>query len=252
MNTWLLFQALSSPFSLLVTFGAACGLGLVAWQSWEGKDFYLRAGLGSLLLSLIGARGGYVLVNLDYFLSQWREIPQVWLGGLSWPGGVAGGLIGLVLASVIAQHPMGKLLDAYLPLLATLALSIGLITLSLGVGYGPLSDAWWAVPVRDEFGVSQPRWPIGLVGNGLLAGAFFSLAFPLKSLAWMSVPGRRGSLGLLFLGGFAAVVSALRVDAGIFIQGLRWEAWAALMISLIGLCSFIWYARYAYDEQNEP
>ncbi|NQS90980.1 MAG: prolipoprotein diacylglyceryl transferase, partial [Chloroflexi bacterium] len=94
MITRPLFLGVLPPYAILLSISAALGLFLSWWLAKDDRPFLLDAGIGILTISLIGARIGFVIRNLTYFLKHVGEMPQFWLGGLSWPGA----LIGAVLA----------------------------------------------------------------------------------------------------------------------------------------------------------
>lgn len=50
-----------------------------------------------LLSGILGARVYYVLFNLDYYLSNWPEVFQIWNGGLAIHGGIIGGLLFFII-----------------------------------------------------------------------------------------------------------------------------------------------------------
>lgn len=252
VNTWLLIQAVASPFSLFITFGSVWGLGLLALRAPDRKQFHLWGGVAVLFLSLLGARLDYVFWHEGYYLSNWAEIPQMWLGGLSPVGGAAGAIMGFGLVSLIGKSPLLKLADAYLPLLGAVALSLGVASLFGGMGYGPLTDAWWGVAVQDEFGVLASRWPIHFLGGLISGGVLFTLVFLPIGRGWLSRPGQRGSVGLLVFALIQGAVSVLRVDPGLFAYGLRWGTWASILFAAAGVALWILELRYGNDDENTP
>lgn len=222
-----------------MTLGSLIGLVFVSWSVSEKKRFYFDGGAAVLFFILLGARLDYVLFQRGLYLADLLKIPQVWLGGLGPVGGVSGGGIGLIIVSLVGKRSFHKLLDAYLPLWGTLAASLGLASIFGEMGYGPESNAWWAVPVQDEFGVFASRWPLHLAG-GLIAGsALFALAFLPQVRDVLSPLGRRGSVGLLIFAVMFGAASALRVDPGLFVWGLRWQTWAFIFMALVALILFI-------------
>jgi len=85
-------------FPLIVGVSAAVGLILITWPVAAFPNLaHLRLNIGCAVLTgaLIGGRVGYVWVNWPHFQEYWAEIPQVWLGGLSWPGALAGAILAL-------------------------------------------------------------------------------------------------------------------------------------------------------------
>jgi prolipoprotein diacylglyceryltransferase len=248
VNTWLLLQELGSPFSLIITLGSLFGLVFLAWSVSEKKRFYFDGGAAVLFFILLGARLDYVFFQRGLHLTDLLKIPQFWLGGLGPVGGVSGGGIGLIIVSLVGKQSFFKLLDAYLPLWGGLAASLGLASIFGEMGYGPESNAWWAVSVQDEFGVFASRWPLHLAG-GLIAGsALFALAFLPQEMDLLSPLGRRGSVGLLIFAGIFGAASAFRVDPGLFVWGLRWQTWACIFLALIAVILIIFQGRRGSDE----
>lgn len=194
------------------------------------------AGLLTLFGALLGSRVGFVLLNWLYFQFHWIEIPQIWLGGFSAAGALAGGLFSLPFSAEIAHLPLRGWLDRMLPMLPPLGVGAWLAAWSAGSAYGPLVEAaWWALPARDEWGSIELRWPLQLAG-ALLTLALFSLID--LNHKQLKCPGQAGSLGLLALVLPYTAAAFLRADPAILWRGLRPESWAGLFISLIclGIC----------------
>jgi|GEM_PF-3896204 len=231
-----------------MTLGSLFGLVLLTWSVSEKKRFYFDGGAAVLFFILLGARLDYVFFQRGLHFTDLLKIPQVWLGGLGPVGGVSGGGIGLIIVSLVGKRSINTLLDAYLPLWGALAASLGLASLFGEMGYGPESNAWWAVPVQDEFGVFASRWPLHLT-SGLIAGsALFALAFLPQEKDVLSPLGRRGSVGLLIFAVMFGAASAFRVDPGLFVWGLRWQTWACILLALMALILIIFQGRCGSDE----
>ena len=222
-------------FAILIGFGATLGLANVAWHARRTHDMpsLVTAGLLALLGALLGGRLGYGVANWAYFRSHLADLPRLWLGGLSAPGALAGGLLALPLASWWLHLRLPTLADRLVPLLPPLAVFAWLAGWAAGVAYGPLSGvSALGLPARDEWGFFAPRLPLQL------AGALITLAL----LGWLesrgSFPHRPGmSFSLAFL---AVVIPALgvsfaRVDPTPLWSGLRSDTWGYLGLSLAGL-----------------
>jgi prolipoprotein diacylglyceryltransferase len=128
------------------------------------------------------------------------------------------------------------LADGLLPLLGTLSIAAWLGSWSDGSAYGQLSDAWYALPARDEWGAIEPRLPVQLCGALLTLVLFASLE---QARRWLRHPGLSASLGLL---GWALIcfgLSFLRADPAQTWSGLRLEAWGQLVLAGVGL---VWLA----------
>jgi prolipoprotein diacylglyceryltransferase len=192
-------------FSLWIGFGVGTGLlwTVLPVSARPNKAVqHFNASLICLLGALLGGRGGTVLLNWSYYQTAPIEIPQVWLGGLSWEGALAGGLIALPLAARYLRTSPTQLADALLPLLACVTTSAWLASWMTGYAYGPETDAWWGLPVRDEWGELARRWPIQLAAAVTTLG-IHALIQRLRTKRSLQEPGLAASLEL---GGIAAII----------------------------------------------
>lgn len=223
--------------SLLIGVGAGLGLAWVGWKmAIESVYLHLDAGLWVLAGSLVGARAGYVALNWGYFRQHLHEIWQVYLGGLAWPGAFAGGLLGVALFARVAHQPPGALADAILPLATSVTLFAWLGCWLDGCAYGQASQAWWALPGRDEWGTMAPRLPLQLV---LALLSLASLWFVEQNRAHFA---KAGQAAAVWLGAIAAqllLAAFLRADPAPAWQGIRLDAWGA---SVFILLAFIYFA----------
>ncbi|MEA2008695.1 MAG: prolipoprotein diacylglyceryl transferase family protein, partial [Chloroflexota bacterium] len=226
-----------SLFSIITTAGAILGLTLTAWRATDRKMFYIDAGISVTFGALLGARAGFVLRNWGYFQNHAPEIPQIWLGGLAWPGAVAGAFLVLVAISLAAKHHLGKLADALLPLLGTLAVSLWLANWLDGNTYGPLTNNWWGIPISNQFGEIARRWPLSAFG-AILSGVLVFGAEWARGRWWSNIPGRGAILATLGLSLTNLVISLLRVNPAPCLWGLRWESWFAILIAAAAAVAF--------------
>lgn len=217
--------------TLLVGLGGTLGLALIAWRSPpENRIRDLDLGLFVILGVLIGGRLAFVITNWSYFLLNITEIPLLYLGGFSWAGALLGGTLTLVIISAFSEQPLGILVDNYFPLLGILAVSGWLACWLDGCAYGELSDAWWGIPAKDEWGVISKRLPTQLLG----ALSAMTLTVLLTSgLPRRLPPGIAAGLGLIGLSSVMLVLSFLRTDPGQSWKGLRFDSWAALVFLVI-------------------
>ena len=238
-----------SLYAIILTASAALGLFLSWILDQERRTLVIDAGLGMIMISLLGSRIGYLIRNLDYFLDHPGEMPQFWLGGLSWPGALIGGLIALVGIHLIWKEPLGELIDIYLPLMGLVSASIWLTSWWTGTGYGPETAAWFGIPVEDIFGQISRRWPLPIVGAlfsaGWIAGVIF---FPLKR---GRKPGFRGLAGLLGIVLIATVISFIAVDPAPVLWGLRRESWIGILLSLIAVGGIYLLDRKEDNDRTE-
>jgi prolipoprotein diacylglyceryltransferase len=119
----------------------------------------MNVGLFVLAMSLVGARIFYILENNAYYAANLIESPQIWLGGLSWPGALIGAWLAMLFVSRTQRIPgewgnisMARLGDRLYPLLPSLGVSVWLGCWQAGIAYGqPLpAGAWWGNPGMDE------------------------------------------------------------------------------------------------------
>src|SRR5579862_3529777 len=161
---------------------------------WDGGEI-LDLSLYSIIGGVIGARIGYVLVNIRDFAADWARVFTIWRdAGLAYYGALAGGALVAWLYSRRRGWSLGWIADAAAPSLA-LGYAIAMIgTLLYGLNYGRPSNAPWAVTL---FG--QARHPTQLY---LMAAALVIFAV----LMWRDgVPRTPGRLfwEFLFLYGIA-------------------------------------------------
>ncbi|MBM4463268.1 MAG: prolipoprotein diacylglyceryl transferase [Chloroflexi bacterium] len=95
---------------------------------------------------LIGARLVHVLDNLDFYGKEPGEVLAFWNGGLSWYGGLLGGLLAGVICARLSKVSLGRFADAAAPGVI-LGLAIGRIGCTInGDAYGtPTSLPWGLV-----------------------------------------------------------------------------------------------------------
>lgn len=221
--------------SLLVGLGGTLGMVLIAWRSPpEDRIRNLDQGLLILLGMLIGGRLVFVITNWSYFLLNLAEIPLLYLGGFSWVGALIGGTLTLVIIAAFSELSFGSLADKFFPLLGILAVSGWLACWLDGCAYGELSDAWWGIPAKDEWGVISNRLPTQLLG----ALSAMTLTVVLTSGLTRSLPpGIAAGLGLSVLSILMLVLSFLRADPSQRWHGLRFDSWSALVF--LGICVII-------------
>ena len=162
-----------------------------------------------------------------------------------------GGGIALLGIHLIWKEPLGELADSYLPLLGTVAVAIWITGWGAGVGYGPRTNAWFGIPVRDIFGITENRWPLPILGAALSAGWIAGLILlPLKK--WNVKPGWRATLGIAGIVLMNGIISLFRVDPAPLLWGIRGEAWfsLALLVSFVG--TFFSQRNSTNNEKTEP
>lgn len=226
-----------TPYSIILSTCAALGLFLSWLLAGRDRERFVDSGIILALVILIGSRLSFVIRDLSYFRENPIEIPQFWLGGLTWPGAVLGAAVGITLVHLIWKEPLGELIDNYQAFFGLLAVGIWLAGWGTQNGYGPPAESWIAMPVKDFFGMVTKRWPLSLLGAvisaGWVAGVIF---FPLKRNRNPGFRGMLGAAGLILING---VISFFRVDPAPSLWGIRAESW----ISIVLLAATLGYLR---------
>lgn len=206
-------------------------------QDVGGVTLYLFYGL------ILGARLAYVLVyNPAFYWEHPLEIPAIWHGGMSFHGGLVGGMFAVWLYCKRYQLNLGEVLDA-LTLVLPIPLGLGRIANFInGELYGRVSHLPWAMVFPR--GGPEPRHPSQLY-ESLLEGPVYFL------ILWLcfrrrKFPGQVTALGILTYGMFRFLVEFVRQpDAqlgtvlGPFSMG---QILSSLMV-LFGLALWIYWQR---------
>ncbi len=222
-------------FTLWVGLGAALGLWRIARSSPQRQaGIWVNAGLWLLFACLAGARLFYVWINRAYFTDHLVEIPQVWLGGLSWPGAVGAAWLALIYLALTyrpargGRVPVGWLGDLLYPLLPPLSITTWMGCWMAGIAYGPPAPegTWWAVPSLDESGAYTLHWPLQPLAALSLLAFFWLLETRVRPLR---PPGRLSGLATCGLLLHLLAASLLRGDpVPVWDGGLRMDTWMAL------------------------
>ena len=93
----------------------ALALGAGLWLTWDAARCanllpgnVLDAALAGILVGVIAARALYVSDHWGYFRDHTDQMTQLWLGGLSWHGGLIGGAIGAAAFSLWRKLNVGR------------------------------------------------------------------------------------------------------------------------------------------------
>jgi phosphatidylglycerol---prolipoprotein diacylglyceryl transferase len=225
-------------FSLLAGLGAALGLSWSVWQAdGERRWIVVEAGLWTLLGALLASRAAYVLVNWAYFQTHLWQALQPQLGGLAWPGALAGGLLALAIFCAVNRMELGALADDLTPMLGVLVACLWLGCWLDGCAYGAPVVSTWLPGSVDEWGNLVQRWPVQLAGAALTLIWFWLI----NRLAGWARPGVIASAGLLGLAVIQLYLSLQRVDAGLEWGGLRLDAWIALAYAGLALAALLFF-----------
>jgi len=144
-------------------FGIAVCL-LVVWRSAKTDDFPMHDILSLLpwgiLFGFIGARLFHVVDTWYYYAGYPVQILMVWAGGLSWYGGLIGGVLATLVYARVRKIPLGRLLDTIS--VGILGLAVGRIGCTInGDAYGTLTSLPWGVTYTHHGAYA----PLGVPGH---------------------------------------------------------------------------------------
>jgi phosphatidylglycerol:prolipoprotein diacylglycerol transferase len=237
-------------YAVIVGLGAVLGLAWTVWRA-PARQAGLRVdgGLWVLFGAALGARLVFVAATWPYFQSHLSEAPQIWLGGLSWPGALGGGLFSLLLFAWFNHTPLGALADGLVYLALPLVVSSWLGCWQSGCAYGwAAPQAWWAVPAVDEWGIWSPHFPL----QPIAALSAVAVAVVLEWLRpHLKRQGQAAGLTLLALCALLAGLSLLRADPEQTWRSLRLDTWGALAFTALAL-PFCLAAFWPRAIQNPP
>lgn len=233
-------------FTLWTGVGATLGLWRLARSMPRQSGLWVNIGLFILLLALIGARISYIFTNQAYFSHHLIEMPMVWLGGLTWPGALAGAFLGMVYLTIVYRSPhtgrvtTGWIGDCLYPLLPPVVITAWLGCWQSGVAYGPLAPggAWWAVPSLDESGAILMRWPVQLAAAASLLIFFAVLEWRVPPLA---PSGRLSGIAVFGLLVHFLTFSFLCQDPSPVWNGMRVDTWAAILLLVVYFSYLLFY-----------
>ena len=182
------------------SYGFMLLLGMVAgliWMAYGGRHYGVQpsvlvdVALASLLGGIIGARLLYVALDWNQFAGAPYNIFKVWEGGLSFHGGLAGGVLAVYLLARVRKVRFAALADAGAPAVA-LAYSFARIGCFLnGCCFGGHCDSFWGVrfapgseaavwslnlpPGQAATTWGEPLYPAQLLASALSLVIFFGL-----------------------------------------------------------------------------
>lgn len=139
-------------YGLMVALGIMTGVGLAEYLyrgSGGEPGRVIDMALIVVICGLLGARILFVLINLDYYLSNPLETVMLWKGGLVFYGGLLGGILGVLGCVRFYKLPLWEILD-----IGAVAIALGhglgrLGCFTAGCCYGKLTSLPWAVTFTD-------------------------------------------------------------------------------------------------------
>jgi phosphatidylglycerol:prolipoprotein diacylglycerol transferase len=183
------------------------------------------------LFGMVFARLVFVALNPSGY-ETWKDVYAIWQGGLSFHGGLAGGVLGGLLCSRMRKLPVARLMDIAAPAIAV-AYGIGRIGCLLnGCCYGHACDLPWAMRFPDliKAGALTPPSHPTQIYSALAGFLMFGL------LVWLDrrphTPGRTFAWFVSFYAVYRFIVEFFRVGATAQVTagGLTQAQWASVVM----------------------
>ncbi len=134
--------------ALLMCLGVMAGISLCFYLikgTSITRDAVYTTIIWGVILGMIGARLVCVADNLDFYLDHPQKIVHIWEGGISWYGGLGGGVLGLFISSRREGFSFGEFSDILAPCLM-LGLAIGRIGCTInGDAFGKPTELPWGI-----------------------------------------------------------------------------------------------------------
>ncbi|MDD5491671.1 MAG: prolipoprotein diacylglyceryl transferase [bacterium] len=150
-------------YGLLVALGFLAAIILASTRAQEygvDRDFVFDLSFWILITALIGARGLEVLTNFSYYRLDPLRVLKIWEGGMSFFGGLAGGVLGGVIYVRHRKLSVWNIGDMVVPYLA-LGQAIGRIgCFFAGCCYGKVCTASWAVHFENPQALAPTGVPL--------------------------------------------------------------------------------------------
>lgn len=200
------------------------------------EDRVLSLLIGIFLASLFGARAFFVWEAWAYYVPRMWEIPMIWRGGLSFYGGLIGGLLAVAAGSLRMGLPVCAMLDLMVPSVA-IGHALGRVGCMFhGCCFGKMTDSPFGVAFSD-----------GLLRHPTQAyeGAALAVLFVLALIGqeWPRKARAEGALVGWYLTTYGAVrfgLELLRDDmVGPVFAGLLRYQWVSVVMMVLGLVLWI-------------
>jgi phosphatidylglycerol:prolipoprotein diacylglycerol transferase len=206
-----------------------------------------------VITSVVMARVVFVLLNLGEFRGGGGHALRVWEGGLSFHGGVIGGLLATLLVSFWKKIPFLRLCDVAAPG-AALGYAITRVGCFVnGCCYGVPTHTFLGVRFHDPLipgGLTPPSHPTQLYSSAAGLVIFFLL---LRVFSRHTKDGQVLFWYFVLYGVARFLIEFLRrgVTARIWILGLTEAQWASIVMLIVGIACLMVLARGGSQEESE-
>ena len=200
-------------------------------------EHFVDLGLAALLGGLAAARVTFVALDPQV---SWRELPYLWTGGLSFYGGLAGGIAACAVYARLRRLAFPAALDAAAPALA-LGYAIARVGCFLnGCCYGAPTALPWGCRFREVAlgGLTPPSHPAQLYAA---AGSLVVMGLLLAGERRVRVPGQLflAYLGLYGVLRFLVEIFRRGYSATVMVGGLT-QAQVASLVLILGAGLAAW------------
>ena len=228
-------------YGAIIAISVACAYGLwllpIIKRNNYNEDEFTTLALLLVITGIIGARLGYVVQNLHYYLSQPVEILALWHGGMSIHGAVIACIPVVIWRAPKVGLPAMKLLDILSPAVV-LCLAFGRLgNFFNGELFGKPTDVAWKmfVPAANRpLALSQDQYfhPVFLYEMVLDLLIFIALIFIGKKF------GRNGIVFWSFVLLYSAArftVEFWRYNEGFYWWGFSLAQWVSMILMVISV-----------------
>jgi phosphatidylglycerol:prolipoprotein diacylglycerol transferase len=206
-----------------------------------------------LLAAIVGSRLFYVALQWGYFRDHLAEIPKIWTGGLTFHGGLLGGILVGAWFCWRRRQPFLLLADILTPSVA-LGYALGRIGCFLnGCCYGAPTSLPWACQFHDppvSGPLTPPSHPTQIYASLINLGIF--------AILWQ-IARRKRSDGQVFFS-YLVLYSIYRFGieflrkgytADVLGAGLTQAQVVSLLIAALGIALLVWVRRTPAPSRGE-
>jgi prolipoprotein diacylglyceryl transferase len=231
----------------------AVGVLVAAWiaeRRWVARGYDAKVfndmAVWIVIGGIVGARVYHVISDYQLFTDDWLRVFEIWEGGLSIWGVIAGGAIAVIVLTRIKRTDTLALMDCIAPgLLAAQAIGRWGNYANQELFGGP-TDLPWGLEISPE---NRPR--------GFLDVETFHPTFLYESLYCLFLLGlllaierrfrlRKGQAFALYLAMYTfgrSFFEYLRVDPANEILGQRVNSWVSVGVCILSVAWFVWLGR---------